>query len=61
MTIGASDLTVLDASPLSELSELVRVRDVARDLVDEQLATAVARARDAGVSWGRIAEALRGG
>ena len=60
MTIGTSDLTVLDASPLSELSELVRVRDVARDLVDEQLATAVARARDAGVSWGHIAETLRG-
>jgi hypothetical protein len=60
MTSGGSDLDVLDASPLSDLLVLVRTRDAARDLVDEHVAAAVARAREAGISWGLIAAALRG-
>jgi hypothetical protein len=60
MTFGGSDLDVLDASPLSDLLVLVRARDAARDLVDEDVAAAVARAREAGISWGSIAAVLRG-
>jgi hypothetical protein len=46
--------------PLTHLDELARARDPVRDLVDEQVATAVARAREAGISWGEIAAVLRG-
>lgn len=60
MTFGPGDLDVLDATPLSELFALVRVRDAERDLVDEQVVAAVARAREAGNSWGEIAAVLRG-
>ena len=60
MALGTDDLNVLDAMPLSHLDELARARDAARDLVDEHVASAVARAREAGVSWGMIASVLRG-
>jgi hypothetical protein len=61
MTFGGGDLDVLDETPLNDLLELVRFRDAARDLVDEQIAAAVARAREVGTSWGEIAAVLRGG
>ena len=60
MTIGAEDLHVFDALPLAHLDELARARDGARDLVDEHVASAVASAREAGISWGTIAAVLRG-
>jgi hypothetical protein len=60
MALGADDLSVLDALPLTLLDELARARDAAHDLVDENVASAVARAREAGISWGTIAAVLRG-
>ena len=60
MALGADDLNVLDALPLTHLDELARARDGARDLVDEHVASAVASAREAGISWGAIAAVLRG-
>lgn len=60
MALGADDLNMLDAMPLTHLDELARARDPARDLVDEHVASAVARAREAGISWGEIAAVLRG-
>jgi hypothetical protein len=60
MALGADDLSVLDALPLTHLDELARARDAARDLVDENVASAVASAREAGISWGTIAAVLRG-
>ncbi len=60
MALGADDLSVLDALPLTLLDELARARDAARDLVDENVASAVAQAREAGISWGTIAAVLRG-
>jgi hypothetical protein len=48
-------------SPLESLSVLVCARDTAVDLVDEDVADAVARAIESGITWGTIAEALRGG
>ena len=60
MALGADDLSVLDALPLTHLEELARARDAARDLVDENVASAVASAREAGISWGTIAAVLRG-
>jgi hypothetical protein len=59
MNWGEAD--VLDASPLAELELLLRTRDVTCDLVDAQIAAAVARAREAGIGWGSIAAALRAG
>jgi hypothetical protein len=60
MALGADDLSVLDAQPLTLLDELARARDAARDLVDENVASAVAQAREAGIPWGTIAAVLRG-
>ena len=48
------------ASPLDDLSALVQGRDAAVDIVDEDVADAVARAIEAGSAWGTIALALRG-
>lgn len=48
-------------SPLRELRALVGARDVGVDLVDEDVAEAVARAIEAGMTWGAVAEALLGG
>jgi hypothetical protein len=48
-------------SPLRELRSLVGARDVGVDLVDEDVADAVARAIEAGMTWGAVAEALLGG
>lgn len=47
-------------SPLNDLSALVRTRDAAVDLVDDDVAEAVARALDTGITWGTIALTLRG-
>jgi hypothetical protein len=47
-------------SPLRELSALVGARDAAVDLVDADVAEAVARAIEAGMAWGDLAEVLRG-
>jgi hypothetical protein len=58
MNWGEADM--LEATPLAELALVVRQRDVTCDLVDAQIADAVARAREAGVGWGSIAGALRG-
>jgi hypothetical protein len=60
MALGADDLSVLEVQPLTHLDELARARDAARDLVDEHVASAVASAREAGISWGTIAAVLRG-
>ena len=60
MALGSDDLSVLDLAPLTHLDELARARDATRDLVDEPVASAVARAREAGISWGEIAAVLRG-
>jgi hypothetical protein len=60
MAPGADDLNVLDAMPLFHLDELARARDAAHDLVDEQVASAVAGALEAGIPWGTIADVLRG-
>jgi hypothetical protein len=56
----AVDLEVVDAQPVADLCELVRARNPSRDLIDEQIARAVERARRSGVRWSAIAEALRG-
>jgi len=61
MALGSDDLSVLEIAPLTHLDELARARDAARDLVDEPVASAVAQALEAGVSWGTIAAVLRGG
>ncbi len=47
-------------SPLQELCALVEVRDAATDVVDADVAEAVARSIDAGISWGVLAGVLRG-
>lgn len=47
-------------SPLDDLSALVRARDGATELVDEDVAEAVARAIESGTTWGTIALMLRG-
>lgn len=47
-------------SPLRDLRALVGARDAAADLVDADIAEAVARAIEAGMTWGVLAEALRG-
>ena len=60
MALGSDDLSVLDLGPLTLLDELARARDADRDLVDEPVASAVATALEAGVSWGTIAAVLRG-
>jgi hypothetical protein len=60
MSLGADDLSVLDALPVTYLDDLARARDAARDLVDEHVASAVARAREVGIPWGTIAAVLRG-
>lgn len=52
--LGTSD------SPLDDLSALVRARDSAAELVDEDVAEAVARAIESGTTWGTIALMLRG-
>lgn len=46
-------------SPLEDLSELVGDRDTDVGLVDEDVADAVARAIESGITWGTIAEVLR--
>ncbi|MGA9101785.1 hypothetical protein [Aeromicrobium sp.] len=60
MALGTEDLSVLDAMPLAHLDDLARACGAARDLVDEHVAAAVARAREAGIPWGTIAAVLRG-
>jgi hypothetical protein len=47
-------------SPLRDLSALVAARNAAVDLVDADVVEAVARAIEAGTTWGALAEALRG-
>ena len=47
-------------SPLQELCALVEVRDAATDVVDADVAEAVARSIDAGITWGVLADVLRG-
>ena len=47
--------------PLDELTRLVMGRNAAVDLVDEDVAEAVTRAIENGLSWGTVAEALRAG
>lgn len=59
MTGGSSELGAIDAAPLSDLGDLVRARR-ASNLVDEAVVVAVARAREAEISWGAIATVLRG-
>ena len=59
MTLGPSDVRAPEATPLSDLFELIRTRQ-AGHLVDADVAGAVARAREAGVSWGAIAAVLHG-
>lgn len=54
------ELGMLD-SPVGELRALVAARDVRVDLVDEDVADAVARAIEAGITWGAVADALLGG
>lgn len=61
MNSGLGDVRVLDAPLLGELRELVGARDASRDLVDEKVAMAVVRAREAGVAWGEISRVLSGG
>ena len=56
----AGELGKLD-SPVSELRALVGARNVGMDLVDEDVADAVARAIEAGMTWGAVADALLGG
>lgn len=55
----AGELGKLD-SPMNDLSALIRARDAAVDLVDEDVAEAIARAIEAGITWGTIALTLRG-
>jgi hypothetical protein len=47
-------------SPLDELGALVEVRNAATDVVDADIAEAVARSIDAGITWGVLADVLRG-
>lgn len=47
-------------SPLDDLRALIRARDSAAELVDEDVAEAVARAIESGTTWGTIALMLRG-
>ncbi len=47
-------------SPLEELSALVDLRDAATDVVDAEVAEAVARSIDAGITWGVLADVLGG-
>jgi hypothetical protein len=47
-------------TPLEELSALVEGRDTATDVVDADVAEAVARSIDAGITWGVLADVLRG-
>lgn len=54
------ELGKLHSPPLDDLSALVRARDVAVDLVDEDVAEAIARALETGTTWGSIALTLRG-
>lgn len=56
----AGDLGKGDGSPLDELGALVEVRDAATDVVDADIAEAVARSIDAGITWGVLADVLRG-
>jgi hypothetical protein len=56
----AGDLGKGDDSPLDELGALVEVRDAATDVVDADIAEAVARSIDAGITWGVLADVLRG-
>ena len=48
-------------SPLRDLRALVGARDVGVDLVDEDVAEAVERAIETGMTWGAVAEVLLGG
>ena len=48
-------------SPLEELWALLEARDAATDVVDAEVAEAVARSIDAGITWGVLADVLRGG
>ena len=47
-------------SPLEELCVLVELRNAATDVVDADVAEAVARSIDAGITWGVLADVLRG-
>jgi hypothetical protein len=47
-------------SPLKDLTALVGARDTAVDLVDQEVAEVVARAIETGMTWGVLAEVLRG-
>lgn len=47
-------------SPLDDLRALIRARDSAAELIDEDVAEAVARAIESGTTWGTIALMLRG-
>ena len=47
-------------SPLDDLRALIRARDSAAELVDEDVVEAVARAIESGTTWGTIALMLRG-
>jgi hypothetical protein len=49
-----------DDSPLDKLSALVQGRDAATDVVDAEVVEAVTRSVDAGISWGVLADVLRG-
>jgi hypothetical protein len=60
MSLGTDDLGLLDSLPLTALDDLARARDAARGVVDEDVAIAVARAVEEGISWGTIAAVLRG-
>lgn len=55
----AGELGTFD-SPLDDLSALVRARGSAAELVDQDVAEAVARAIESGTTWGTIALMLRG-
>ena len=59
MTGATGELGAFDAAPLSDLGELVRDRRPSH-LLDEAVVTAVAKAREAEISWGAIATVLRG-
>ena len=59
MTGARAELRAVGEAPLSDLGDLVRDRQ-ASNLVDEAVVTAVARAREAEISWGDIATVLRG-
>jgi hypothetical protein len=61
MALDRLDLDVTGGAglPASELTELVAAKDPERDLMDEEVAHAIENAREAGVSWSAIADALR--